>query len=218
MSTRKIDVVVAELAHLFPDAKCELNYHNVYELSVAVILSAQTTDKAVNLVTPALFKTYPDLKALSEANVDEVAKVIARIGMAQTKAKNIIGFALMVIDKYNSIIPQTIDELITLPGVGSKTANVIISEGYGIPGFAVDVHVTRVTNRLGLVNTNNPLKIEKEMKAMMTPSIWHIMHHRFIFMGRYLCKAKNPLCQNCSLYELCQYEQKSQSIIKKEAL
>ena len=218
MSTRKIDVVVAELARLFPDAKCELNYHNVYELSVAVILSAQTTDKAVNLVTPALFKTYPDLKALSEANVDEVAKMIARIGMAQTKAKNIIGFASMVIDKYNSIIPQTIEELITLPGVGSKTANVIISEGYGIPGFAVDVHVTRVTNRLGLVNTNNPLKIEKEMKAMMPPSIWHIMHHRFIFMGRYLCKAKNPLCQNCSLYELCQYEQKSQSIIKKEAL
>ena len=209
MSEERIDEIVLQLAKLFPDAKCELNYHNVYELSISVILSAQTTDKAVNKVTPGLFEKYPDLDSLSKANVQDVERLIARIGMAKTKTKNIIGFARYVIDNFNGIIPHTIEELTTLPGVGSKTANVIISEGYGIPGFAVDVHVTRVTNRLGLVNTSNPLQIEKQMKKMMPPSIWHVMHHRFIFMGRYLCKAKNPLCENCPFINICQYDNKN---------
>ena len=196
-------IIGEKLGLMFPDAHCELNYHNVYELSIAVILSAQTTDKAVNLVTPQLYNHYPNIESLAKANQSDVEPLISRIGLAKTKAKNIISFARCVVSQFEGVIPHTIDELVTLPGVGRKTANVIISEGFGLPGFAVDVHVTRVTNRLGLVNTLDPVKIEHQLKEMYPAELWHTMHHRFIFLGRNTCKAKKPLCEQCLLKPYC---------------
>ncbi len=194
-----------ELTKMFPNASCELDYHNVYELSVAVILSAQTSDKAVNKVTPNLFKKYPTIKDLAYSNMEEVEKLIASIGLSKRKSEYIIKFAEVVLDKFDGIIPNTIEELITIPGIGRKTANVIVSEGYKMPGFAVDVHVTRVTNRLGIVDTTDPVKIEYKLKDLYNKEDWHQMHHLFIFLGRYMCKSQKPNCQECLLKKECQY-------------
>ena len=201
--------VSEELAKLFPNASCELDYRNVYELSVAVILSAQTTDKAVNKVTPKLFEKYPDLEHLASANIQDVERIIQAIGLYKRKSIYIIEFAKFIINEYHGIIPNTIEELIKVPGIGRKTANVIVSEGYKLPGFAVDVHVTRVTNRLGLVNTTDPNKIEMILKELFPKDEWHIMHHRLIFMGRYLCKAQKPECNRCPFINKCLYDKKS---------
>lgn len=203
------NIVSNELAKLFPNASCELDYRNVYELSVAVILSAQTTDKAVNKVTPKLFEKYPDLDHLASANIQDVERIIQAIGLYKRKSIYIIEFARFIINEYHGIIPNTIEELIKVPGIGRKTANVIVSEGYKLPGFAVDVHVTRVTNRLGLVNTTDPNKIEMILKELFPKDEWHIMHHRLIFMGRYLCKAQKPECNRCPFINKCLYDKKS---------
>lgn len=196
-----------QLGILFPNAKCELDYHNIYELSVAVILSAQTSDKSVNKITPVLFSKYPTIETLANANPVDVEQIIAPLGLAKRKSLNICGFAKDVVDKFNSVVPNSIEELITLPGVGRKTANVIISEGYHLPGFAVDVHVERVTKRLGIVDDgDDPHKIELKLKKMYDPCEWHMMHHRFIFMGRYLCTSKNPMCDKCPFNNKCAYK------------
>ena len=203
------NIVSNELAKLFPNASCELDYRNVYELSVAVILSAQTTDKSVNKVTPKLFEKYPDLDHLASANIQDVERIIQAIGLYKRKSIYIIEFARFIINEYHGIIPNTIEELIKVPGIGRKTANVIVSEGYKLPGFAVDVHVTRVSNRLGLVNTTDPNKIEMLLKELFPKDEWHIMHHRLIFMGRYLCKAQKPECNRCPFINKCLYDKKS---------
>ena len=203
------NIVSNELAKLFPNASCELDYRNVYELSVAVILSAQTTDKSVNKVTPKLFEKYPDLDHLASANIQDVERIIQAIGLYKRKSIYIIEFARFIINEYHGIIPNTIEELIKVPGIGRKTANVIVSEGYKLPGFAVDVHVTRVSNRLGLVNTTDPNKIEMILKELFPKDEWHIMHHRLIFMGRYLCKAQKPECNRCPFINKCLYDKKS---------
>lgn len=200
--------IFEELGKLFPNAGCELNYNNVYELSVAVILSAQTTDKAVNKVTPKLFEKYPTIESLSMATLEDVCDIIKSIGLYQRKSEYIIEFSKCVIKDFNGIIPKSIEELIKIPGVGRKTANVIVSEGYKLPGFAVDVHVTRVSNRLGLVNVCDPNKIEMKLKELYSSDKWHIMHHRLIFMGRYLCKAQNPECNRCPFTSICTYYKK----------
>ena len=203
------NIVSNELAKLFPNASCELDYRNVYELSVAVILSAQTTDKSVNKVTPKLFEKYPDLDHLASANIQDVERIIQAIGLYKRKSIYIIEFARFIINEYHGIIPNTIEQLIKVPGIGRKTANVIVSEGYKLPGFAVDVHVTRVSNRLGLVNTTDPNKIEMILKELFPKDEWHIMHHRLIFMGRYLCKAQKPECNRCPFINKCLYDKKS---------
>ena len=186
------------LAETFPDARCELNYQNVYELSISVILSAQTTDRSVNLVTPLLFATYPTINDLAMADYDDVVRIIKKIGLYKTKTKNIITFAQTVLSDFDGIIPKTIDELITLPGVGRKTANVIISEGYGLPGIAIDTHVERVVKRLGIVNMSaNTLQIEEHLKSILPKEKWHLAHHQLLFMGRYLCLARKPNCHKC---------------------
>lgn len=208
----KIDFIISELGTLFPDAKCELNYKNIYELSIAVILSAQTTDKAVNLVTPELFRKYSTITSLAKAKKEDVSKIIKHIGMYDKKSEYIINFSKTIVNNYNGIVPNTIEELTKIPGVGSKTANVIVSEGYHLPGLAVDVHVARCANRLGLVNEKDPNKIEISLKQMFPKELWHIMHHRFIFMGRYLCKAKNPLCTNCPFANICTYQNEKSSL------
>ena len=152
------DFLINELEKLFPNAHCELIYKDVYELSVAVILSAQTSDASVNKVTPNLFKEYPTLTNLANASYDNVYRLIESLGLAKRKAEYLIKFAKTVLDDFNGVIPKTIEELVTIPGIGRKTANVIISEGYGLPGLAVDVHVTRVSKRLGLATTKDDPK------------------------------------------------------------
>lgn len=201
ITTRQI---LDKLSVLFPDAHCELNYRNIYELSVSVILSAQTTDERVNSVTPELFEKYATLMDLSYAKVQDVEKIIRSVGLFKTKAQNIINFAQSVVEKFNGEIPKTLDELTTLPGVGRKTANVILSVGYNLPGLAVDTHVSRVSKRLGLVDEeDNVLVIEQKLKSMFDEQDWGVLHHYLIFFGRYLCIAKKPLCEKCPFIERC---------------
>jgi endonuclease-3 len=190
------------LKETFPNARCELNYRNIYELAISVILSAQSTDKAVNEVTPALFRKYPRIEALAEATVEKVIPYIKKIGLYKNKANHIIQFAKTVQADFDGVIPSTIEELILLPGVGRKTANVIVSEGFGLPGLAVDTHVERVSKRLGLVNPNdNSFQVEMKLKRLLPPEKWHEVHHQLIFMGRYLCLARKPLCSLCPFRE-----------------
>lgn len=191
---------------LFPNAKCELNYRNIYELSVAVILSAQTSDQQVNKVTPKLFERYPDVLSLSNGNKEEVIGYIKALGLADRKSEYLIRFANTVLNDFHGEIPKTIDELTKIPGIGRKTANVIISEGYNLPGFAVDVHVTRVSKRLGLAEDfDNPDKIEIKLKEYFPIELWHKLHHQMIFMGRYLCKSQKPECDRCLFTKSCKY-------------
>lgn len=199
-------IVISELENLFPDAKCELNYHNVFELSIAVILSAQTSDASVNKITPKLFEKYPSVEDLANANYDDVYSIISSLGLATRKAEYLINFSKVILNKYHGIIPNSIDELTKLPGVGRKTANVIVSEGYGLPGLAVDVHVTRVSKRLGFVDDNATAdQIEIILKSYFPIETWHNMHHKLIFMGRYLCKSQKPECYRCPFAKNCLY-------------
>ena len=204
MSNVDTKYILDTLSTLFPDATCELNYTNIYELSVAVILSAQTTDERVNLVTPTLFSKYPDVYALSKANVTDVEDVIHSVGLYASKARNIIGFSKAVIERFSGIIPSTLEELITLPGVGRKTANVILFVGFNLPGLAVDTHVSRVSKRLGLVDENDdPVVIEKKLKNLYKMEEWGPIHHYLLFFGRYLCLAKKPMCEKCPFIKIC---------------
>ena len=190
--------LVETLAKLFPHAHCELVYRNIYELAVSVILSAQTTDQSVNRITPALFQMYPDLDSLAAANARDVATIIKSIGLYRVKSLNIIAFARAVIADFHAQIPQTLEELVTLPGVGRKTANVILSEGHRLPGLAVDTHVERVAKRLGIVTGDaTPKIVELALKDRLPVEKWGVVHQQMLFMGRYLCRAKNPLCEKC---------------------
>lgn len=200
---------IENLNTLFPNAKCELNYRNIYELSVAVILSAQTSDAQVNKVTPNLFEKYPDVISLCNARRQDVFEYIKMLGLAERKSEYLINFAKVVLEKFNGIIPSTIEQLVTIPGIGRKTANVIVSEGYRLPGFAVDVHVTRVSKRLGLaLEEDNPDKIEIKLKQFFPEEMWHQLHHQMIFMGRYLCKSQKPECERCLFQDSCKYYKK----------
>ncbi len=191
-----------KLSQMFPNACCELIYHNLYELCIAVMLSAQTTDEAVNKITPALFKKYPDLYSLSNADIDDVMTLIKRIGLYQNKAKNIINFAKKVLSDFKEI-PNEFDKLVTLPGIGRKTANVILSEWFKIPRIAVDTHVLRVSNRLNLSISKDPLKVERDLMDKYPEEIWSDLHLKLLFFGRYFCKAKKPNCENCFYKEFC---------------
>lgn len=188
---------------LFPDAHCELQYFNDFSFLIAVLLSAQTTDKKVNVVTKELFVSYPDVKSLSGANLEDLIRILKPLGLANTKAKNIKKLATILLEKYDGNVPTTRNEIESLPGVGRKTCNVFLSEIYQIPNFAVDTHVLRVSNRLGLVDSNDVLEVEKELKAIFDEKDWIKLHHQFIFFGRYLCKAKNPECFRCPFKEIC---------------
>ena len=187
----------------FPNAKCELVYKTKFQLLIAVVLSAQTTDLKVNKVSPILFEKYPEIIDLAQANVDEVASILLPLGLANAKAKNIIATANIILEKYDGNIPSSKEELTSLPGVGVKTANVYMAEGLGINAFAVDTHVMRVSRRLGISESDNPVKIEEDLKQFFAGMNWIKLHHQFIFFGRYFCKAKNPECINCKLRKYC---------------
>lgn len=199
--------ILDEIEKIFPNPKCELIYHNIYELSVATILSAQTTDKSVNKVTPKLFEKYPTIDDLAKANYDDVKEIIMNLGLANNKAKNIIGFAVEVQKKFGSKIPADFDDLVTLPGVGRKTANVILVEGFKIPRIPVDTHVERVSKRLGIVRSDaSVLDVEKTLMKLVPEERYHATHHLLLLYGRYYCTAKKPLCDTCFYQKLCQKE------------
>ncbi|MDR0846424.1 MAG: endonuclease III [Lactobacillales bacterium] len=203
-NAEETQAILKVIAEMFPDAKRELDANNNFELLIAVMLSAQTTDKAVNKVTPELFKRYPDASALAGAPLTEVSGLISRIGMYNTKAKNIINTAKILRDKYGGAVPETVPELMELPGVGLKTATVVLGDAFNIPGIAVDTHVERVSKRLGLVRQNANIEQIKSALERKTPKEdWVKTHHRLIFFGRYHCTAKRPNCANCPLFDEC---------------
>ena len=196
-----------------PVAETELTFDNPYELLVAVILSAQCTDKRVNMTTPDIFRKYPTVQALSKASFDDLFPFIKSISYPNNKTKHLIGMANKVMEKFNGEIPMTVDELIELPGVGRKTANVITSVIDQQPNMAVDTHVFRVSKRIGLVpqTASTPLAIEKELIKNIPQSLVHKAHHWLILHGRYICIARNPKCNECGLREGCRYFQQKKS-------
>jgi endonuclease-3 len=189
-----------------PDAATELIYDNPYQLLVAVILSAQCTDKRVNLITPAIFEKYPDAQALSKASVEDVFSLIKSISYPNNKAKHLVGMATMLVDQYNGAVPLTVEQLVQLPGVGRKTANVITSVVDEQPNMAVDTHVFRVSARIGLTrNAKTPLAAEKQLLKHIPPELVHKAHHWLILHGRYVCVARAPKCPECGLQQACAY-------------
>lgn len=191
-----------------PEAETELVYGNPYELLVAVILSAQCTDKRVNMTTPALFAQYRNVFALSKANYDDLFAIIKSISFPGNKARHLIGMAKLVVDKFKGEIPMTVAELVQLPGVGRKTANVITSVIDKQPNMAVDTHVFRVSARIGLtVNAKNPLQTEMQLVKYIPTELVHKFHHWLILHGRYVCIARNPKCHECGLKTVCKYYQ-----------
>lgn len=203
MMKKNILLINNYLEELIPNPICELNYQKDYELVIAVMLSAQTTDKGVNKVTSILFQKYNSLEKLAGSNIEDIKEIIKPIGNYNKKANNIIEISKILINKYKKQVPKTYEELEILPGIGRKSANVIRSEIYKIPSFAVDTHVIRVTNRLGLVKTKDPVIIEKELEKIFKKSDWIRKHQQLVLFGRYYCKAKNPDCQNCKLLNIC---------------
>lgn len=191
-----------------PNAETELRYGNPYELLVAVILSAQCTDKRVNMVTPALFAQYPTPLLLSRATFEDVEPYIRSVTFANNKTRHLIGMAQMLIEKFNGEVPDNIEDLVLLPGVGRKTANVIVSVVFDKPGMAVDTHVFRVSARIGLTTrAKNPLQAEKQLVAAIPAHLLPIAHHWLILHGRYTCVARKPKCSDCGLTTVCKYYQ-----------
>ena len=199
-----IKLILDRLEENYPDAECALVHQNVYQLIVAVALSAQTTDKSVNLITPALFERYPSAAELANADVAEVEEYIRRIGMYKTKAKNIVGMAKALVEKHNGQVPEDYDALVELPGVGRKTANVVLSVGFGHQRIAVDTHVFRVANRIGLVAEKDVLKTELSLMDRIPEDRWSKTHHSLIFHGRQCCDARKPKCEECSISDWCE--------------
>ncbi len=195
-----------------PEAETELHYENPYQLLVAVILSAQCTDKRINQVTPKLFERYPNPESLSEATPEEVFNYIRSVSYPNNKSKHLVGMAKKLVAEFNSIVPSDIEDLQKMPGVGRKTANVIASVIFNAPAMAVDTHVFRVSNRIGLTrNAKTPLAVEKQLVNYLPQDKIHIAHHWLILHGRYICLARSPKCQSCPLTEICKYYQQSQT-------
>lgn len=195
--------IIDKLKAAYSDAGCALNHKNVYELLVAVTLSAQTTDVSVNKVSETLFKKYPTPKKMAEADPEDVAEIIRTIGMYKTKSKRIVEQANMLLSKYNGIVPENDEELQSLPGVGRKTANVVMAVGFGHERIAVDTHVFRVANRIGMVNEKNVLDTELALMKVLPEDRWTEVHHSLIFHGRNCCIAQNPRCDKCPIESLC---------------
>ena len=192
------------LDYLFPNPKCELVYHNDYELLIAIVLSAQTTDVRVNSVTSLLFSKYNSLEKLKNANINDIENIIKPIGSFRKKAMYIINIASILVDEYDGIVPKNRDDLIKMPGVGRKTINVFLSEFYNIPAIGVDTHVERVSKRLRLARKNDSvLTIERKLMKFFPREEWGKRHIQMVLFGRYYCKAIKPDCKNCRLKDIC---------------
>lgn len=204
MNKEKTQRVLDYFEELFPDASCELNHSNVFELIVAVMLSAQTTDKKVNQVTEHLFKKYPTIESYANASLEDLQNEIKTIGLYRNKAKNLQKLAQTILQDFDGQVPSNRKDLESLPGVGRKTTNVVLSVGYDVPAFAVDTHVERISKRLGFAKKDdNVLTVEKKVCRSISRNLWNKSHHQFIFFGRYFCKAQNPNCNQCQLYDMC---------------
>ncbi len=203
LSKDEIKEVLNLLKELYPDAKAELNYTNPFELLIATILSAQCTDVQVNKTTNTLFKELKSPEDYLELSEEELGEKIRSCGFYKTKSKNILATCGLLVDKFNGNVPNTMEDLVTLPGVGRKTANVVLSNAFATPAIAVDTHVFRVSNRIGLANSNNVLDTEKDLMDNIDRDIWSKAHHLLIFHGRRICKARKPLCEKCPLTDYC---------------
>lgn len=192
------------LLQLYPDAHCELNYRNPYELAVATILSAQCTDKRVNLVTPELFRRWPDAEALSRAPREEIEQVIQSTGFFRNKAKSLSGFATQLVARHQGEVPAAMEALVVLPGIGRKTANVVLGNAFGInEGVVVDTHVQRLANRFGLTRETDAVKVERALVPLFPPESWTMLSHLMIWHGRRICVARRPKCGVCTLADIC---------------
>lgn len=191
------------LLDAYPDAECALDFRTEYQLLVSVVLSAQTTDASVNSVTPGLFAAAPDAHAMMELSPEKIQEHIRRIGMYRTKANHVWNLSKLLVERYDGEVPRTYDELIELPGVGRKTANVVLSVAFGEQRIAVDTHVFRLANRIGFVQEPNVLKTELALMKVIPEHRWTAMHHALIFHGRQVCHARKPRCDDCLLLELC---------------
>ncbi len=200
--------ILKRLKVLYPVAICELDHESPFQLLAATILSAQCTDARVNMVTPALFAEYPTAQAMSVADISRVEELVRSTGFYQTKAKNLIGMATAVMNRYGGEVPREIEELVTLPGVGRKTANVLRSVVFDLPGLAVDTHVGRLSRRLGLTVEEDPVKVEYELNALFPPEEWGGFSLRLILHGRRVCDAKKPACHLCELNDICPFVRK----------
>ena len=201
MDTEK---VLNYLEELFPEPACELKFNSRFELLVSVILSAQCTDKRVNMVTKELFKKYSTPKDFANLKQEELEKEIKSCGFYHNKAKNIISCSKDILERFNGKVPGNIDDLMSLAGVGKKTANVVFSVGFGGDAIAVDTHVFRVSNRLG-IKSKNPLECEAKLQKLVPKQNWSKVHHQMVLFGRYFCKAIKPNCKECELAEICEY-------------
>jgi endonuclease-3 len=199
----RIRRIVDGLAKLYPDAHCELDFKNPLQLLIATILSAQCTDVRVNQVTPKLFARYPDAKALAGAKQEELEEIIRSTGFYHAKARNIQLCCKQIVEQHGGKVPSTMEELVTLNGVGRKTANVILGNAFDTPGLPVDTHVSRLSLRLGLTSETDPLKIERAVTALVPPEEWTMLGHRLIFHGRRVCFARSPRCDLCTLSKDC---------------
>lgn len=200
---RRAQALLAELRRCYPDAATELSYRTPFELLVATILSAQATDRSVNAATPALFARYPDASALAAATPEEVAPLIQTIGLYRTKAKHLVAMAKKLVAEFGGEVPRDFEAMCTLPGVGRKTANVVLASAFGRPAIAVDTHVARLARRLGLSAHSQPDKIEADLQQLFDRSDWIFVHHALILHGRRVCLARKPRCGSCSLCPLC---------------
>lgn len=209
LSKAKTKQAILTMEELFPDAHCELDHRNAFELLIATILSAQATDKGVNRVTPRLFAQFPTPEQLADATEEGVIECIQSLGLYRSKAKNIRQCARQLVENFHGEVPQTREELMSLAGVGRKTANVVMSVAFGIPAFAVDTHVERVSKRLQICRQKDSvLEVEETLCAKVPRDMWSKAHHAMIFFGRYHCTARKPKCQECPLLEMCAFGQK----------
>jgi endonuclease III len=195
--------VFRALTRLYPDARCALEHRSPLELLIATILSAQCTDARVNQVTPALFDRFPDAKAYATATVRELERSIQSTGFYRAKAKNIRACCRRLVERHGGEVPATLAELVALPGVGRKTANVVLGDAFGVPGITVDTHVGRLSRRLGLTTYTDPAKVEQDLMALLPAKDWVMFNHRTITHGRRVCHARKPDCEHCALSKLC---------------
>ncbi|AKL94455.1 endonuclease III [Clostridium aceticum] len=202
---KKINETIKLLKEEYPDAKCELNYATPFQLLVATIMSAQTTDVKVNEITKVLFQEYPDLDRFLTLSQNELENKIKKIGLYRNKAKNILTMCHQLKDDFGGEVPATLEELISLAGVGRKTANVVLSNAFNIPAIAVDTHVFRVSNRIGLVQAKDVLETEKQLQRIANKEDWNLLHHLLIFHGRRCCSARKPNCAECKIQQHCDF-------------
>lgn len=210
--------VYKRLKKLYPDAHCELNHSNPYELLVATILSAQCTDARVNMVTPALFKKFPTPQKLARAKLEDVEEAIRSINFYKNKSKSLIGCAQMLVSDHNGEVPKSVEELSELPGVGRKTANVVLGNAFNInTGIVVDTHVKRTAGLLGLTKETDPAKVETDLMKLFPNEVWTDLSHLLIFLGRRTCIARRPQCDMCTLKDLCESKKKALAAPKKSS-